>query len=72
MGFCVNILQLFLKVPLVGLHFVIVVFPDHTHLLFYNDKIWVGIVTCHFSLFCNIVMALDVSISFLLNILRTN
>ena len=31
----VNILWLFLMVPLVCLHCVIVVFPDHTHLLFY-------------------------------------
>ena len=30
----VNVLQLFLKGPWVGLQFVIVVFPDHTHLLF--------------------------------------
>ena len=29
----VNVLHLFLGVPRVGLHFVIVVFPDHTHLL---------------------------------------
>ena len=33
----VNILWLFLTVPWVGLQFVIVVFPDHTHLLFYID-----------------------------------
>ena len=26
-------------VPWVGLQFVIVVFPDHTHLLFYNNKL---------------------------------
>ena len=30
----VNVLWLFLTVPLVGLQCVIVVFPDHTHLLF--------------------------------------
>ena len=41
----VNVLQLFLTVPPVGLQFVIVVFPDHTHLLFYIDKVWVGIVS---------------------------
>ena len=29
----VNMVWLFLAVPKVGLHFVIVVFPDHTHLL---------------------------------------
>ena len=31
----VNVLWLFLMVPWVGLQFVIVVFPDHTHLLFH-------------------------------------
>ena len=30
----INILWLFLTVPWVGLHCVIVVFPDHTHLLY--------------------------------------
>ena len=30
----INVLWLFLTVPWVGLQFVIVVFPDHTHLLF--------------------------------------
>ena len=30
----VNVMQLFLRVPWVGLQFVNVVFPDHTHLLF--------------------------------------
>ena len=30
----INVLRLFLTVPWVGLHCVIVVFPDHTHLLF--------------------------------------
>ena len=30
----INFLWLFLTVPLVGLHYVIVVVPDHTHLLF--------------------------------------
>ena len=30
----INVLWLFLKAPWVGLQFVIVVFPDHTHLLF--------------------------------------
>ena len=29
-----NVLRLFLTVPWVGLQYVIVVFPDHTHLLF--------------------------------------
>ena len=30
----INVLWLFLMVPWVGLQYVIVVFPDHTHLLF--------------------------------------
>ena len=30
----INVLWLFLKVPWAGLQYVIVVFPDHTHLLF--------------------------------------
>ena len=30
----VNVLWLFFKVSLVGIQFLIVVFPDHTHLLF--------------------------------------
>ena len=29
-----NVLWLFLMVPWVGLQYVIVIFPDHTHLLF--------------------------------------
>ena len=32
--FTVNVLWLFLMVPWVGLQFMIVVFPDHTHLLY--------------------------------------
>ena len=32
----INVLWLFLTVPWVGLKRVIVVFPDHTHLLFYK------------------------------------
>ena len=31
----INVLWLFLTVPWVGLQYGIVVFPDHTHLLFY-------------------------------------
>ena len=34
MYFTINVLWLFLTVPWVGLQYVIVVFPDHTHLLF--------------------------------------
>ena len=33
-----SVVWLFLTVPWVCLHFVIVVFPDHTHLLFLNAK----------------------------------
>ena len=33
----INVLWLFLMVPWVGLQYVIVVFPDHTHLLL-NQK----------------------------------
>ena len=32
----INFLWLFLRVPWVGLQYLIVVFPDHTHLLFKN------------------------------------
>ena len=32
----INVLWLFLTVPWVGLQYVIVVFPDHTHLLFHS------------------------------------
>ena len=35
----VNVLWLFLMVPLVGLQCVMVVFPDHTHLLFFALKV---------------------------------
>ena len=34
----INVLWLFLTVPWVGLQCVIVVFPDHTHLLFNLDS----------------------------------
>ena len=34
----VNILLLFLTVPWVGLQFVIVVFPEHTHLIFERHR----------------------------------
>ena len=35
----VNVLCLFLTVPWVGLQFVFVVFPDHTHLLFQLNNV---------------------------------
>ena len=53
----VTVLLLFLTVPLVGLHCVIVVFPDHTHLIFCSVSsrrdIWVATLTLFliFSLF---------------------
>ena len=34
-SWCLKVVCLFLAVPLVCLWFVIVVFPDHTHLLFF-------------------------------------
>ena len=34
----INVPWLFLTVPWVGLQRVIVVFPDHTHLLFYHSR----------------------------------
>ena len=39
-----NVLWLFLSVPWVGLQFVIVVFPDHTHLLFYTISLEITLV----------------------------
>ena len=39
----VNVLWLFLKVPWVGLHNVIVVFPDHTHFLGHEQKVCLGL-----------------------------
>ena len=33
----INVLWLFLTVPWVGLQYVIVVFPDHNHLLFHTS-----------------------------------
>ena len=36
----VNVLKLFLTMPWVGLQFVIVVFPDHTHLLLPWGKVF--------------------------------
>ena len=35
-----NVLWLFLTVPWVGLQYVIVVFPDHTHLLFSSAVVY--------------------------------
>ena len=34
----INVLWLFLTVPWVGLQYVVVVFPDHTHLLLDTDQ----------------------------------
>ena len=33
----INVLWLFLTVPWVGLQYVVVVFPDHNHLLFHTS-----------------------------------
>ena len=42
----VNVLWLFLMVPLVYLQCVIVIFPDHAHLLFYSfSKYYLGVVS---------------------------
>ena len=35
----VNVLRIFLMMPWVGLQFVIVVFPDHFHLLFASSRL---------------------------------
>ena len=56
--------RLFLAVPRVCLRFVIVVFPDHTHLLFYRDEkrldslcvvvpLFVGVLLWSLFLFCS-------------------
>ena len=36
----VNVMWLFLTVSLIGLQCVILVFPDHTHLLFISKKVY--------------------------------
>ena len=38
----VSAMWLFLNLPLVGLQCLIMVFPDHTHLLFGGIQSWVG------------------------------
>ena len=59
----ITVLCLFLTVPWVGLQFVIVVFPNHTHLLFWkHNEYYVAVCTavynpnhglypCHFFIF---------------------
>ena len=42
MNMTVNVLWLFLAMPWVGLQFVIVVFPDHTHLLYVMGSCFKG------------------------------
>ena len=46
----VNVLLVFLTVPWVGSQYVIVVFPEHTHLLFHTGlfaEIWImGLLSC--------------------------
>ena len=61
----VNVLWLFLKVPWVGLQCVIVVFPDHTHLLFHSLKCCEPVYT--YFAFC---LSLFVSIADDVNICR--
>ena len=39
--------RLFLAVPRGCLRFVIVIFPDHTHLLFFSVWIHLGVAECH-------------------------
>ena len=52
----VNVPGLFLTVPWVGLQFVIVVFPDHTHLLFKaRDFNATGLSTYHFPALTSII-----------------
>ena len=52
----VYVLWLFLAVLLFGLQCVIVVFPDHTHLMFYIDFSGSGTATCFVeTMFCSTV-----------------
>ena len=55
------VVWLFLAVPYVCLRFVIVVFPDHTHLLFiinYQCDLWIlALILLDFSLTVNMVKA---------------
>ena len=42
----INVLWLFLKVPWVGLQFVMVVFPDHTHFLLVHSFMHISLIAC--------------------------
>ena len=48
----INVLWLFLTVPWVGLQCVIVVFPDHTHLLLDRSKFRRSVITVDLSMTC--------------------
>ena len=48
--YTINALCLFLTVPWVGLQYVIVLFPDHTHLLFMFYSLFVGVLCLVFVL----------------------
>ena len=56
----VSVLWLFLTLPCVGLQYVIVVFPDHTHLLFDGKEraccftLFVFLVSC--GSYCSVVL----------------
>ena len=59
----VNFVWLLLMVPWVCLHFVIVVFPDHTHLLFLGIKHYsYGITDMELSLFLPIYFEVKVAL----------
>ena len=42
-----NVPWLFLTMPWAGLQCVVVVFPDHTHLLFFWSKVWIFSFSVH-------------------------
>ena len=60
----INVIWLFLTVTRVGLQFVIVVFPDHTHLLLWSlagrglasglSCVWCLLRFCHFLTWCSV------------------
>ena len=47
--------RLFLAVPRGCLRFVIVVFPDHTHLLFFANRDWVDHQACGLLQYINVI-----------------
>ena len=56
---------LFLAVPWVCLQIVIVVFPDHTHLLFFSDPLYAHIIQ-HFITIELCVMCIDLCVMLIL------